>query len=174
MAATHDSAGSIARASTALRQRIVYAIRRRFGDDAVNLRNLVIRCRDEQFAATTMGNATLVTVAIEQRLAFNAELRLQRSCGVEIPAWITSLLRELVPVPIASAASSTRLRARQGQARDGEAHYAGADDECRLDPYWYRSGLCAVKIHLMLAAEPPSTATPPSRPNASLVLVAEL
>jgi hypothetical protein len=48
-----------------------------------------------------------------------------------MPAWITSLLRELVSLPISAVAlEDDHLAAGKGQgAGDGEAHDPGTDDD---------------------------------------------
>jgi hypothetical protein len=62
----------------------------------------------DQLAAAAVGDATLGTVGVQQiPCPARTAAPSASPAGSTCPAWITSLLRELVPVPIASAASST-------------------------------------------------------------------
>ena len=82
-----------------------------------------------------------------------------------MPAWMTSLLRELIPVPMASSAyDDDDLAASPRQrARDRETDHAGADDEA-FDGV-HGSLLCVGAATLNNPPAPPVRPAPCRRPT---------
>ena len=77
---------------------------------------------------------------------------------------MTSLLRELIPVPMASSASTTTTsRPARASARDRETNHAGTDDEAFDGVHGSLQRVGAATLNYLLA--PPVRPAPYRRPT---------